>query len=207
MNLHSISNFISDEEKNLVTQWSNTCKAKEEPENSHIKEIHDYLNGFALMCDLSNTDISNIVCKFQGDSTIVDSVPEIIVQIRDKISERLSLNKDHSFVQMISMKKGGIVKAHYDAAAPGYITYKCNLHIHGDADKIYIDNNIIESKPGSLYCFEASLYKHWVGQCKSNRILLSYGFVLPYKDLGWDEDAPRVKMSNRIYKKFQSILK
>jgi hypothetical protein len=56
---------------------------------------------------------------------------------------------------------------------------------------------------GDLYCFEASLYKHWSNEFNFNRILLSFGFVLKYSELGRNEYDHRVRLSNRIEKYFQ----
>jgi hypothetical protein len=55
-----------------------------------------------------------------------------------------------------------------------------------------------------MYCFEASLFKHWTpNKFDSRRILLSFGFLIPYKDLGRSEEDPRVRLSQRIEKYFQ----
>jgi len=56
-----------------------------------------------------------------------------------------------------------------------------------------------------MYCFEASLYKHWTKEFKSRRVFLSFGFILPYKILGRTEDDPRVRLSKRIEKHFQNL--
>jgi hypothetical protein len=52
--------------------------------------------------------------------------------------------------------------------------------------------------------FEASLYKHWTDEFSSRRVLLSFGFVLPYDALGRKSDEPRVRLSQRIEKYFQA---
>ena len=58
---------------------------------------------------------------------------------------------------------------------------------------------------GDLYCFEASLYKHWSNSFDFDRIILSFGFILEYSDLGRDENDPRVRLSKRIERYFQSL--
>lgn len=103
---------------------------------------------------------------------------------------------------MIKIGSGGQVKPHYDASAPGYIAFKCNLNITPEEDTIFIDNQCFDLLEGELYCFEASLFKHWLEKSEKERILLSYGFLLSYKELGWDETAPRIRLSQRIWKKF-----
>jgi hypothetical protein len=55
-----------------------------------------------------------------------------------------------------------------------------------------------------MYCFEASLYKHWTPEpFNSRRVMLSFGFVLPYEALNRSEDDPRVRLSKRIERYFQ----
>ena len=68
---------------------------------------------------------------------------------------------------------------------------------------MHIDKNNILIQETDLYCFEASLYKHWTDPFKSQRIFLSFGFMLKYEDLKRDENDPRVRLSKRIEKYFQ----
>lgn len=204
MNLHSIHNFITEEDRSSVLEWGYQNEAHVSIENSHIKHIHDALKGFSLICDLSHTPVTDYICRFQGDSTMIDQVPSVISAIGDSIAERLGLNTDHRFVQFIGMKAGGEVKAHYDACYPGYVTYKCNVQVSGSGvEKVYVDTSVIVPPVRGLYCFEASLYKHWIDPCSADASLLSYGFVVPYKDLGWSANSPRVRLSERIFQKFQ----
>jgi hypothetical protein len=53
--------------------------------------------------------------------------------------------------------------------------------------KIFIDGSspVIEQK--DLYCFEASLYKHWTEEFNSRRVFLSFGFIVPYSVVGRTE--------------------
>lgn len=187
--------------KDQINNCKPTCK---EIKNEHIKSINDEINGFAILCNLTNTEVSKIVANFQGDNTIVEEIPDVFKNISDKISEELKISSEHVFVQLIKIKAGGRVKTHYDAACPGYITYKCNLVIDGpEIDSVFVDQEEFNITNGDLYCFEASLYKHWVNQCDKDRILISYGFILPYSDLNWDENSPRIRLSNRLWKYFQ----
>jgi hypothetical protein len=55
-----------------------------------------------------------------------------------------------------------------------------------------------------LYCFEASLYKHWTEEFNSRRVFLSFGFLVPYNVLGRNENDPRIRLSRRIENYFQN---
>jgi hypothetical protein len=102
------------------------------------------------------------------------------------------------------MNKGGRIQPHYDAAIDGYINYKCNISVLSEDYKIFIDQSspIIEQK--DLYCFEASLYKHWTEEFNLRRIFLSFGFLVPYNILGRSDNDPRVRLSRRIENYFQN---
>lgn len=67
-----------------------------------------------------------------------------------------------------------------------------------------INHNNSNPKKGDVYGFEASLYKHWTNEFKSGRVLLSFGFMVPYNCLNRDRNDPRVRLSQRIEKYFQS---
>jgi hypothetical protein len=199
-----LKNFLTQEEQPQIIQYAKSINPCTSIENEHIKKINDQINGFSVLCDLTQTEVSKSVAKFQGDNTQIESVPDLFYEIKNRICSLCDITDKNVFFQLISMKKGGRVAPHYDAACPGYITYKCNVVVKGPpTDVIYVDKypNTIEEL--SLYCFEASLYKHWADACEYDRILLSYGFLLPYRELLWDEDSPRVRLSNRIWKKFQ----
>jgi hypothetical protein len=204
MNLKIVHNFISDEEQSEIIAYANNVRPEnKEIENEHIRTINNQINGFSILHDMTCTDLSKSVARFQGDSTQIESVPEIFYKIKERISEVIGINQEHVFFQCIHMKKGGRVAAHYDAATPGYVTYKCNVSVLSTiADIVHIDKTPVEVNEKDLYCFEASLYKHWVDKSEHDRILLSYGFLLPYSDLSWDSESPRVRMSNRIWKAF-----
>jgi hypothetical protein len=75
--------------------------------------------------------------------------------------------------------------------------------VESDDYRLFIDKEILDIKELDLYCFEASLYKHWTEPFRNKRIILSYGFILPYEDLGRDEKDPRVRLSKRIINYFQ----
>lgn len=117
----------------------------------------------------------------------------------------MKINKDNTFLQILTQDNGGLIYPHYDSAIDGYITYKCNICVKSENDWVlYIDKGLLEVKELDLYCFEASLYKHWTDKFKNKRIILSYAFILPYADLARDENCPRVRLSKRIVKYFQN---
>jgi hypothetical protein len=70
--------------------------------------------------------------------------------------------------------------------------------------KIFIDKSSPTIQQKDLYCFEASLYKHWTDEFNSRRIFLSFGFLVPYDILGRSDNDPRVRLSRRVEKYFQN---
>lgn len=203
MNLVVISDFLAKNEQLEIKEYASSMP-KAEIFNEHIREVNDRIKGKSILCDLTKTSISKNISKFQGDATEVQEVPAIMRMIGCRIAEKLKISAEHTFVQCIASGDGGQVAPHYDAAMPGYITYKCNVAIEGPKkDLIFIAGRAVEIQPGDLYCFEANLYKHWANTAPP-RILLSYGFLLPLQVLGWNKDDPRVRMSDRIWNKFSN---
>lgn len=194
-----IHNFITEEESSLISNFN--FSHDNYIDNDHIREVNKATRGYSILCDMTQTDISREVSKSQGDNTLFEKTPPIFRDIGERIANTLQINKDHYFFQYIYLGDCGIVKPHYDAGMPGYITYKCNIFVNGpDLDSIYIDKNTYTIQKLDLYSFEANLYKHWMGSSVP-RIHLSYGFLLPYADLGWT-DCPRIRLSNRIWRTF-----
>jgi hypothetical protein len=110
----------------------------------------------------------------------------------------------NSFLQIVDMNGGGKIGKHYDASYEGFINYKCNVSVLAEDYEFSVDSEIVTIKERDLYCFEASLFKHWTNKpFTSRRILLSFGFMLPYEVLGRNENDPRVRLSKRIEKIFQ----
>jgi aspartyl/asparaginyl beta-hydroxylase (cupin superfamily) len=101
------------------------------------------------------------------------------------------------------MSEGGKIDPHYDASVDGYINYKCNISVASKDYEINIDRQKVPIQEGDLYCFEASLYKHWTEEFSSRRVFLSCGFMLKYEKLGRSVDDPQVRLSRRIAKYFQ----
>lgn len=199
-----ISNFLSDSERVFILSQESFIKPScVEISNDHIKKINSEVKGWSILKDFTGTLLSREVSKFQGDSTQVDVVPEIFYELSDRIADKLVINKDHVFFQYIHLGVGGRVAPHYDVGIPGFVTYKCNVCVSGpETDYIWQDKECHEIRPGDLYSFEANFFRHWMDKSDFTRIHLSYGFMLPYSDLGWSEDSPRVRLSNRIWKKF-----
>ena len=150
--------------------------------------------------------LTNYITKFQSISDVSqDTLPEFIYDIIDRISDEFNFPKDNIFLQAVDMNKGGKINPHYDASLDGYINYKCNISVLSEDYKIFIDKSspLIEQK--DLYCFEASLYKHWTEEFNSRRVFLSFGFIVPYDVVGRTQDDPRVRLSKRITKYFQKL--
>jgi len=199
-----VKNFISDDEVNLIVDWVGSINHTGNDSNHHLTELSKDLNGKSYMFDISNTPLTNYITKFQSISDVSkDILPSFIYKIIDRISEEFNYPKDNIFIQAVDMNKGGKIQPHYDASIDGYINYKCNISVLSEDYKIFIDDSspVIEQK--DLYCFEASLYKHWTEEFNSRRVFLSFGFILPYGVLGRNESYPRVRLSQRISKYFQ----
>jgi hypothetical protein len=205
MNFKLIKDFISTTEQTEVLNYGELQQdvVYENIENIHVKAVNEQIKGSSITCDMTGTEISKAAAKYQGDTTCVPFVPELFYNIKDRISNEIGINKEHVFFQFLQLKSGGAVPMHYDVSAPGYITYKCNIPVIGpETDEVYIDKSIFSFPMLSLYCFEANLYKHWANACAQKRIILSYGFIVPYADLGWKESDGRVRLSNKLWKIF-----
>lgn len=200
-----IENFITPLEQTEILNYLKTININSNVSNKHIKEISDSLNGFVIMHDFTRTEISSYVSSFQSDNNLVLNIPKIFYDLKDRIAETLNLSKYNVFVQIIKMKKGGQIKSHYDTGWLNHITYKCNICAKGEDDYIIhlddIDSKKI--KELSLYSFSANLYKHHVDVYNSERVLLSYGFIIPCEELGYSKDDARIRMANRIVKYYQ----
>lgn len=199
-----INHFISEAERTEINTWVESYNPHAVPlENNPAKSISDQLNGYTLLYDISESDISKHISKFQGDRSTDNILPPVVSGLVDRITAVASINRDHVFMQLIVLNQGGIISPHYDASINGYINYKCNVCIAGPAvDRIYIDKSHVDVSPRDLYCFEASLLKHWADAVETQRIVLSFGFMVPYEVLGWSANSPRVKLSKSIMKIF-----
>ena len=201
-----VKNFISDDEVKLIVDWVNSLNPEDGDPNYHLSEISKTLKGKSCIIDISNTELTNYITNFQSVFKVSkQEVPTIIKTIFKRISEENNLPLDNIFIQAVDMNKGGKIQPHYDASLDGYINYKCNISVLSEDYKIFIGDSspVIEQK--DLYCFEASLYKHWTEEFNSRRVFLSFGFIVPYDVVGRNEDDPRVRLSQRISKYFQKL--
>jgi hypothetical protein len=196
--------FVSREEAALILDWIEGLDHKGGDPNYHLSELSKELNGKSRIFDISQTEITRYISKFQSVSDVsTEEMPYFIRDIIDRISILNGLSKSHIFLQAVDMEKGGRINPHYDAAIRGYVNYKCNISVLSEDYRFYIGDDIIEIKERDMYCFEASLYKHWTERFESRRAFISIGFMVPYSEVGRDESDPRVRLSNRIEKHFQ----
>jgi hypothetical protein len=201
-----IRNFITKEEVIKILDWVNLLVSNKGKPNHHLSEITKDLNGKSTIIDISNNSLTNYITNFQSVSQVLKiEVPDFINRIIDRISHTINIPKDNIFLQVVDMNSGGKITPHYDASIDGYINYKCNISVLSEDYQIFIGEDTLNISETDLYCFEASLYKHWTNEFKSRRVFLSFGFILPYENLGRDENDPRVRLSQRIYKYFQKV--
>lgn len=200
-----INDFISDDEVNTIIDWVDNIDHSIETEYHHMVEIGKDLKGNSHMYDISKTDLTKIVTKKQSGNDVVNhNLPEIFYKLIDRIGYKKNIPTDNTYLQIVDMNKGGKIKAHYDIGIDGYINYKCNISVLSEDYELNVDKDIFKIKQKDLYSFEASLYKHWTEkEFNSRRVLLSYGFLIPYEKLGRTENDPRVRLSKRIEKYFQ----
>jgi len=203
-NHKKIKNFISEIEKEKIINFVETLKNNYEISNHHIKNVSNELNGTSTMFDITKTEFSSKLSNFQSSNNISKTIlPNIFFEIKDRISESLSISKDNVFLQILDSQKGGKIIPHYDSGFKNYITYKCNISVFSEQYKLYVEDIIINVDEKDLYSFEASLFKHWTDPFEGRRIVLSFGFILPIQELNRDENDFRVRLSNRIINNFQ----
>ena len=203
-NYKIIKNFITPKEADDVLDWVGSLRFTELSANYHLTEITKVLNGNSFMFDISQTKETSYITNYQKrDYVRTEGVPDFIIKLIDRISKWCKLPKEHLFLQVVNMNKGGKIAPHYDASLEGLINYKCNLSILSDDYLLYTDKFQIPVQQSDLYCFEASLYKHWTNEFNSRRVFLSFGFLIPYGVTGRDDNDPRVRLSKRIEKYFQ----
>ena len=199
-----IKNFITKDEVKLILEWIDSLNHVVNDPNYHLSELSKSLNGKSCIFDVSQTELTKYITKFQSISDVSsDKLPDFIYNIIDRISKKFNFPKEHIFLQAVDMNKGGKINPHYDASIDGYINYKCNISVLSEDYNIYIDDEVELINETDLYCFEASLYKHWTNEFNSRRVFLSFGFILPYEILNRNDSDPRVRLSKRIGKYFQ----
>jgi hypothetical protein len=199
-----IKNFITKDEANQIINWLDSVNHTDRDSNHHLTEISKISNSKSYMFDISNTELTSYITKFQSVSNVSgNDLPEFIYNINNRISENFKISKENMFLQAVDMGKGGKINPHYDASINGYVNYKCNISVLSEDYNFFLDKEVLRIQQTDLYCFEASLYKHWTSEFNSRRVFLSFGFILKYEDLGRDINDPRVRLSKRIEKYFQ----
>lgn len=193
-----VKDFITNSHRESILDWIlNTTFASQGHNRKNSESISNELNGFTALYDFSKTELSKYIAEFHGEY-IDEEPPQLLIDLKNQIA----FSDEHAYVQVIVLNKNGKIIPHYDASVNGYINYKCNIVIDGPVnDIIYVNKvpNVVNK--GDLYCFEASLYKHWLEPVDSRRVVLSFGYLVTCDSLGWDKDAPRMKLSNRIMNK------
>lgn len=207
MSNHTLhKNFLAQREKNQILNFVDSLRFEGSLDNRHLKELIGKLNGFSCMFDLSQNEISGKISKYQaGGATVRTDLPKIFYMLAEKICKRVGIPNKNSFLQIVDMDEGGTIGPHYDAAFNGLINYKCNVSVLSEPYLFAIEKEQVKVEETDLYCFEASLYKHWTpNPFTSRRVLLSYGFMLEYEELGRSELDPRIRLSERIQRRFQN---
>lgn len=198
--------FIGEDDARILVKWIEGISYKKTDSNHHLTELAKELNGASHIFDVSKTDLTRYITDYQKvTENSEENIPDLVYRIIDRISQTLDLPKDHVFFQAVDMQNGGKINPHYDAAVEGYVNYKCNLCLLSDDYDFFVDGKTFHVEQGDLYCFEASLYKHWTNVFSSRRVFISFGFMVPYERLGRTVDDPRVRLSRRIEKYFQRV--
>ena len=201
-----IKSFITDSEAGQILEWIDGLSPNLSSPNHHLSELAKSIKGMSMIFNISNTAITDYITNFQSISKVEKGgVPKFAQEIIDRTSTLLDLPKDNIFLQAVDMRQGGKINPHYDASIDGYINYKCNISVLSDDYEIFIGDNAVPIEQKDLYCFEASLYKHWTNEFKSRRVFLSIGFIVPYSTMGRDKNDVRVRLSKRIEKYFQNL--
>jgi len=197
--------FLDDDTRNQIIEYVDTIDEIIQLEDHHLKHLISKINGNSYMYDISKTEMTGKLTAFQsGGHVMSNELPQGFHDLIAKISTLMDIPTDQTFLQIVHMDKGGIIGKHYDASFDGLINYKCNVSVLSENYDFCINDEIVNVDQSDMYCFEASLYKHWtLKPYTSRRILLSFGFLIPYKTLGRSAEDPRVRLSKRIQKYFQ----
>ena len=200
-----VKSFLDDDARNQIIEYVDTIDEIIQLEDHHLKHLISKINGNSYMYDISKTQLTDKLTKFQsGGYVMPHELPQVFYDLIAKISTLMNIPTDQTFLQIVHMDKGGIIGKHYDASFDGLINYKCNISVLSENYDFCIDDEIVNVDQSDMYCFEASLYKHWTHKpYTARRILLSFGFLIPYEQLGRSADDPRVRLSKRIEKYFQ----
>lgn len=197
--------FLDEESKAEVIKYVDCINENIVLNDHHLKHLVSKLNGSSYMYDINKTPLTEKLCKFQSGGYVVNQeLPEVFHLLINKISKFMNIPDNNVFLQIVDMNNGGTIGKHYDASYEGYINFKCNISVLSEDYDFCIDDTIVHVGEGDMYTFEASLYKHWtLRPFTGRRILLSFGFLVPYEVLGRSKDDPRVRLSQRIEKYLQ----
>ncbi len=69
-NYKLVRNFISEEEKELIIKWVDSLEHNISDPNYHLSELSKSLNGKSCIFDISQTDFTKYISKFQSVSFI-----------------------------------------------------------------------------------------------------------------------------------------
>jgi hypothetical protein len=200
------NNFLTEEERREILLYVDSINHKSKAENVHLKHLISEIKGNSHMYDISKTEITHTITNYQsgGSDVMNEELPSVFHSLRERIASYIQIPNTNAFLQIVDMDKGGKIGKHYDASYDGYINFKCNISVISEDYDFCVDSQTITIAQGDLYCFEASLYKHWTpNSFSTRRVLLSFGFMLPYSVLGRNEEDARVRLSQRIQKYFQ----
>lgn len=198
--------FITKDESNQIIEWLDSVNHTGNDSNYHLSELSKKIKGKSCIFDISNTPLTNYITKFQSISDVsLEPLPDFLHNIIDRTIKEFKLPKDNIFLQAVDMNKGGKINPHYDASIDGYVNYKCNISVLSEDYDFFVGDEIAKIEETDLYCFEASLYKHWTNEFNSRRIFLSFGFILKYEDVNREINDPRIRLSQRIGKYFQKL--
>ena len=199
-----VKSFICKEDAQLLIEWIESISHVDTKANHHLTELAKELNGVSHIYDVSKTAMTGYITSYQKVTKSSDEyIPELVYELINRIAQTIDLPTNNVFFQAVDMKAGGKINPHYDASVEGYINYKCNLCLLSDDYEFYVDRTELKINAGDLYCFEASLYKHWTDVFNSRRVFISFGFMVPYAHLNRTEEDPRIRLSRRIEKYFQ----
>lgn len=210
-----INDFITDDEQNQLKGWFEKVKENHGENNvvtqKNLRELQKSINGWSIMRHFSDTETIRQLtyALVEEEEDDMGEIPQFVWDIRNRIINQWDIpNMDrNSFLQMTMVGRGGFVHPHYDPAPDGYVTCRANVFFSTwDGDSIYIDKELFPIKERDLLCFAASLYKHKTEPCQCDkRIFCSFGFLLPYEVFGINEDHPRARLSQRIWKSFINL--
>lgn len=200
-----INHFIDENQKNEIIKYIDSLQHENFVENHHIKKVTENINGQTYMFDISKNEITEKVTNYQSGNNICHKkLDTIFYTLIDMITKEINIPKKNIFLQIIDMKQGGTIIPHYDFTLEGYINFKCNVSVLSEDYVFTVGKDDLEIMERDLYCFEASIFKHSTKKkFNSRRIVLSFGFMLPYECLGRDHDDVYVRLSNRIMKYFK----